>query len=155
MKASWFAITVEATFRHSSASRHFRRRQTALGVIGRPLRFTRVQLEGLEVTVPPGGIDIDDTEGDDAPEHGTRDGDTASAESPLIVDDVRSERAILRLLRRRAHKQPRIFEIHHLSAQDAGSYDPRSFRATLTNPTPPGVIEARGTFGPGMPVSRR
>jgi hypothetical protein len=32
--------------------------------------------------------------------------------------------------------------------QDAGSNDPWTFEATLTNPTPPGEIGTRGTFGP-------
>jgi hypothetical protein len=71
-----------------------------------------------------------------------------ASRSPLVVDDLIAERAVLRILRRTPGKQPRVFDIHHLSMQDTGSYEPWAFNTGLTNPTPPGEIDARGTFGP-------
>ena len=68
--------------------------------------------------------------------------------SPLIVDEVISENAELRIIRRTPGKEPRVFVIHHLDMNGVGSNDPWAFEATLRNPTPPGDIITRGTFGP-------
>jgi hypothetical protein len=130
------------------------------GLLGRPLRLKRVYLDGLEINVPPGGIDI---EGDDkdrlderAPPATANDQGAGPSkrdpppgrETPLIVDDLLAESATLSILRRRPGKSARVFEIHHLSMQDTGADVPWRFRASLTNPTPPGRIETTGTFGP-------
>ena len=152
------------------AVKSFSAEASLVGLLGRPFRLKRVYLEGLEINVPPGGVDIN---GDDA---GKGSGEAPppekpgevpapppvvqesppTGESPLIVEDLLSESAVLRILRRDAGKSPRLFEIHHLSMQDTGSNVPWRFRAALTNPTPPGRIETNGTFGPwiaGRPSS--
>ena len=141
---------------------------TIWGLTGKPVHFRRVRLEGLEINIPPGGLDGDDDDVNDADEPGkelatsgsngavsvdtppqrtAETGDVAPS-TPLIVDDLVSERAVLRILRRKAGKRPRVIEIHHLSMDDTGSNEPWRFSATLTIPTPPGRIETRGTFGP-------
>lgn len=76
--------------------------------------------------------------------------------APLVIDEILAEHASLRILRREAGKAPRTFEIHALTMQAVGDNIPWAFRAQLTNPTPPGQIETRGTFGPwaaGDPAS--
>jgi hypothetical protein len=119
------------------------------GLLGRPLRLQRVHLDGLEINVPPGGLSTDRGENDDADEEKQSEADGSSdGRSPIIVDDLLTERAVLRILRRDPDKEPRLFEIHRLSMRDVGSHDPWAFSATLTNPTPPGQIETAGTFGP-------
>jgi hypothetical protein len=105
---------------------------------GDPLRLSAVRLEGLEINVPPGGMDLPDRdEQHDNP-----------GESPLVVADLVSEDAVLRLLRSTPGGQPRLFQIRHLTMQDVGANHPWPFRASLTNPTPPGEIVTHGTFGP-------
>jgi hypothetical protein len=141
---------------------------TLFGLLARPLRLTRVYLDGLEINVPPGGLDLDDEDGDEAnrkgendtqrpPESQSTDAEVeqsrprqrdGSARSPVIVGDLLSQRSVLRILRGEADKLPRVFEITHLSMQDTGSHAPWPFEATLTNPTPPGEISTEGTFGP-------
>ncbi len=137
------------------------------GLLGRPLRLRYVHLEGLEINIPPKhGNDDDDAEdaddqADDALKRAEREAVTAAPrradaqrsdesgrESPLIVEDLLSERAMLRILRNTPGKRPREFSIERLSMQDTGANVPWAFSATLTNPTPPGQIAARGTFGP-------
>ena len=71
-----------------------------------------------------------------------------SEESPLIVRNLQSERAVLRILRREPGKAPRQFDIAQLDMKDVGADHPWPFRANLTNPTPPGRIQTEGTFGP-------
>ena len=127
------------------------------GLLGRPLRLTRVRVEGLEINVPPGGIDGDDDEDEnkqgasktDAPrDEPSQDRDGEPAASPLIVDELIAERAVLRILRRDPGKEPRVWEIAELSMQGTGSNEPWPFRARLTNPIPPGRLSVQGTFGP-------
>jgi hypothetical protein len=132
---------------------------TLWGLLGEPLRLSRVHLEGLEINIPPGGMSIDDKPTpDDEPAKKTdpkvppppdpRGPEAAEGKTPLIVEDLLSERAVLNILRREPGKTPRIFEIAHLSMQRVGANDPWPFRAELTNPTPPGEIAVDGTFGP-------
>ena len=133
------------------AIKSFSAEASLFGLLGRPLRLKRVYLDGLEINVPPGGMDIDGQEGRGAGANRSR-----PREAPLVVEDLLAESAQLRILRRRPGKPPRLFEIHHLSMQDTGSDVPWRFRAALTNPTPPGRVETEGTFGPwvtGRPSS--
>jgi hypothetical protein len=133
------------------------------GLLGRPIRLSRVHLNGLEVNVPSGGLDIDgrddEADGNEDDSRAAATGDSgASPEpssrganpepSPLIVDDLVSEDAVLRILRSTPDKAPREWAIARLSMQDTGANTPWAFEASLTNPTPPGRIEVQGTFGP-------
>ena len=112
-----------------------------VGLLSDPVTVRNIYLEGLEINVPPGGLSLDGDEPDDADDDG---GET----SPLIVRTLRSERAVLRILRRTPGKAPRLFEIGQLDMKDVGANHPWPFRANLTNPTPPGRISTEGTFGP-------
>ena len=112
-----------------------------VGLLGDPVRVSNIHLEGLEINVPPGGMSLDDDEPDGAD-------DNDSGKSPLIVRNLRSERAVLRILRRTPGKAPRVWEIGQLDMKDVGADHPWPFRANLTNPKPPGRIQTEGTFGP-------
>jgi hypothetical protein len=115
-----------------------------MGLFGDPVRVSRVHLEGLEINVPPGGMSLDD----DEPDRDDTDAGDGRDRSPLIVRSLRSERAVVRILRRTPGKAPRVFEIAELDMQDVGADHPWPFRANLTNPKPPGRIRTEGTFGP-------
>ncbi|HXE80341.1 MAG TPA: hypothetical protein VNK41_06300 [Vicinamibacterales bacterium] len=134
------------------AIRSFSAEAGLAGLIGRPLRVRHVRLEGMEISIPPGGMSLD--KADAAREKPVPTGTAGEAHargtggSPLIVDNLTSTDAILRLLRSTPGKAARVFTIHHLSMEDVGAEAPWSFRATLTNPTPPGEIETGGRFGP-------
>jgi hypothetical protein len=122
-----------------------------VGLLSDPIRVSHVRLEGLEINVPPGGMSLhddkpDDSSGSDQPDQ-LADADN-HATSPLIVTNLKSERAVLRILRKTPGKAPRVFEIGQLDMTDVGAERPWPFRATLTNPTPPGRIQTSGTFGP-------
>ena len=122
------------------------------GLIGSPVRLTGVQVDGLEINIPPGGVDLDRSE-EERPEK-PPEGDTAppaggdERRSPLIVDGLLAEKALVRILRRDPGKQPRVWEIGHLTMQRIGANEPWPFQARLTNPIPPGHLSVRGTFGP-------
>jgi hypothetical protein len=122
------------------------------GLLGSRLRIREVRLGGLEINVPPGGIDLDGDK--DPPEvesaraASAGDGGSRKAMSRIVVDHLFSEDAVLRILRRTPDKKPREFAISRLSMQDTGADTPWAFTASLTNPTPPGRIDTHGTFGP-------
>ena len=82
------------------------------------------------------------------PPLGPEDEKRPQKKSPLIVDEVLSEDAQLRIIRRTTDKPARVFVIHHLDMKGVGSNDPWAFEATLRNPTPPGDIITTGSFGP-------
>lgn len=114
-----------------------------LGLLWHPLHLSRVDLEGLEINVPPGGMHVGkgNDKDDDSPTN-------RSDASPILIADVVSQHAVLRILRREPEKHPRVFQIFRLDMKNVGANEPWPFRASLTNPTPPGDIETDGTFGP-------
>ena len=126
------------------------------GLLGSDLRIREVRLAGLEINIPPGGIDIDGKKdgGKDAkpanvtPAPVPQDSRGRPAKSPIVVDHLVSEDALLRILRREPAKKPREFRIATLTMEDTGAETPWAFTASLTNPTPPGRIDTHGTFGP-------
>jgi hypothetical protein len=125
------------------------------GLLGSRLHIREVRLVGLEINVPPGGIDIDGDKDRPGPESGsapvegsTDDSGSKRPTSPIVVDNLVSEDAVLRILRGTPGKKPREFAIARLSMEDTGAETPWAFTASLTNPTPPGRIDTHGTFGP-------
>jgi hypothetical protein len=119
------------------------------GLFSSPVRLRTVELQGLEISIPPGGVR-------DSPPHRK---DSAEAEDPsasaagqfpkrLTIDRLTSRAARLEIVSRERGKLPRTFEIHDLVMLGLGDGDGAEFEATLTNPTPKGLIQTRGTFGP-------
>ena len=134
-----------------------------MGLLSDPVRISNIRLEGLEINVPPGGLSLNDDEPDDPSKSADQPGKSVTSDdqdqrtdgddndretSPLIVRNLQSERAVLRILRRKPGKAPRVFEIGQLDMKDVGADHPWPFRANLTNPKPPGRIQTEGTFGP-------
>jgi hypothetical protein len=124
-----------------------------LGLLGSKLRIREVRLTGLEINVPPGGVDIDgDKKSPPADRASTSDtnpnGAARKPASPIVVDHLVSDDALLRILRGSPDKKPREFVIARLRMEDTGAETPWAFSASLSNPTPPGQIDVHGTFGP-------
>jgi AsmA-like C-terminal region len=119
-----------------------------LDLLRRPRRFRWVALEGLVVNIPPGGLKKSGPIADAVPSTPPPSGQSASAESPIRVDELQADGAMLRIIPRRAGKEPREFAIHTLTMRTLGLGQEMPFTATLTNPVPRGFIETSGTFGP-------
>jgi hypothetical protein len=66
----------------------------------------------------------------------------------FVIDKVEADEAELDILRKDPEKQPLEWDIRKLRLRSAGVGQPMRFQAELTNPTPPGVIETTGHFGP-------
>jgi hypothetical protein len=112
------------------------------GLIGTPVRLRTVQLDRLEIHIPPGGIKGVRASGP-AP-------DREREHSPvrLTIDEIVASAAQLQIASKDPAKLPRVFDIHDLHIFEYGQKDGASFRASLTNPKPQGQIATTGVFGP-------
>ena len=112
-----------------------------LGMLGRTREFSSVTLDGLQISIPPGGARM--------PEgwQGAR-ASEAGAPSPIRIHRLYANDALLRLIPRKAGKEPREFAIHRLEMEEIGAEPSMPFRAELTNPVPVGLIRTEGRFGP-------
>ena len=127
-------------------------------LLRRPRRFKHVTLEKLVVNIPPGGLKKNGnpigeaTKARDAAETAPSAEPTQAAgdrrESPIIVDELVADGALLRIIPRREGKLPKEFAIQALTMRSLGIAEQMPFTAILTNPLPKGQIETAGTFGP-------
>jgi AsmA-like C-terminal region len=120
------------------------------GLINSPLHLKSVELDRLEISIPPGGVhgDLADpsVEGDATVTREEANGEPNA--SKLVIDQIVSRTARLDIVPRDPRKLPRRFEIHNLVMRGLGDGDGATFDAALTNPTPRGEIATHGTFGP-------
>jgi hypothetical protein len=109
------------------------------GLIRRTRRIAFVRVEGLQINVPPSEVRGNSVE------------DAKSAMRKFRtarIDEIVSENAILKVLTEKPGKDPLEFDIQHLRLVPSGTAGAMAFRATLSNPKPPGEIVSTGTFGP-------
>lgn len=120
-----------------------------LDLLRRPRRFRTVTLDGLIVNIPAGGLKrgIAQLTGDPEPSSDSA-ANAPREKSPIMIDELQTENALLRIIPRREGKVPREFAIHALSMRTLGLAEQMPFTASLTNPVPKGQIETTGTFGP-------
>lgn len=104
-----------------------------------PPHVQHVQLEGLEIHIPP-----------------RRQKDKAEQKQPqkraqtlrFVMDEVIADGTMLQTTPKDPGKEPLTWDIRKLTLYDAGVDRPMTFHATLHNPKPPGDIRTTGSFGP-------
>jgi hypothetical protein len=130
-------------------------------------RVANVELQGLDISIPPDDDDDDDDpkrpqdhrlHGDQAIATSGSDAggaapakprtDLKSIENDVVIDTLVSENARLIIIPRKAGKNPKIWNIHTLTMHEVGATESMPFEATLTNAVPPGEIDTEGNFGP-------
>jgi len=110
-----------------------------LQLLRSPVHITWVKLDGLEIQVTP---KRERTAGaPDEPKHHRH-------FANFVIDKVEADETKLIVLRKDPAKEPMEWDIHKLRLRGDGVDQATEFRAELTNPTPPGVIETTGHFGP-------
>ena len=121
------------------------------GLIGSPVRLRTVELDRMEISIPPGGLRGGAAPADAAPDRSGSEADSSrepSGRPRLVIDEIVSREARLEIVPRDPEKSPRVFEIHDLVMRGLGDSGGAAFEAALTNPKPHGRITTRGTFGP-------
>ena len=66
----------------------------------------------------------------------------------FVVARINSDGAVLKILPSKPGKDPLIFEMQKLTMTAVGPNTPFQYESTLKNPRPPGLIQAKGEFGP-------
>lgn len=112
-----------------------------IGLLSRPRRFSQVVVTGLQINIPPGGIET-------KPAPQPAGADRSNSPSPFVISRLRTENAELRIIPRKAGKDPKVFAIHSLEMESLGIAEKMPFKAELTNPTPRGIVLTEGEFGP-------
>jgi hypothetical protein len=110
-----------------------------VGLLHYPRHFRNLKLEGLVLNIPPRRVEQARN-----PQEKKR----KRKLPPFEIEDVNADGTVLNLLPKEVGKRTHTFDIRKLTMGSAGIGQPMSFRATLTNPTPPGLIVSTGSFGP-------
>ena len=112
------------------------------GMLTSPKRLSAVRVVGMRMVIPPRTPDEAPAM---VPLNSGRGGE-ALAISKITADDV-----MLEFLPEDRGKTSYLLKIDRLGITDVGSGTRMSYRATLTNTEPPGVIQSEGKFGPWNP----
>lgn len=102
-----------------------------------------VEVDGMEISIPP----KDHATGKrpiprPAPSGQSDQGD------PVVIERFTATNTRLVIVPRDDRKNPKVWDIYELAMEQITSTSAAPFRASLTNPSPEGKIEAKGTFGP-------
>jgi uncharacterized protein involved in outer membrane biogenesis len=120
--------------------KHMTIRANLFELLRTPVRVSRVTLDGMVIKVAP-KRDQPDKEASTKPKYHTH---LANFE----IDHVEAGGTLLYILRKNPQAEPMLFELRKLALNSAGVGQPMAFTAELTNPTPPGLIQTKGHFGP-------
>jgi hypothetical protein len=112
------------------------------GMLTSPKGLSAVRVVGMRMVVPP------------------KTADEASAKVPLnsgsggkglAISKITADSVMLEFLPEDRGKESYLLKIDRLGITDVGPGTRMSYRATLTNTEPPGVIQSEGKFGPWSP----
>lgn len=115
----------------------------------RPIVLPEVKVDGFELNIPPKG----DRPSLGGPKGAGQKEKPASAPPPgekpaVVVDRVIADGMKLAMLPKDPAKAPLRFEMRTLRLESAGPGVPMKYETVMTNPKPPGLIKAQGSFGP-------
>ena len=117
---------------------------TLRGILSEPLQIERVILKGLKINVPRKRPKSADSRESDKPRTGRR------YPPRFVINEVLADGTFLQILPKKEGKEPLTFGITNLTLHSAGTTQPMQFRATLTNPKPPGDIQSTGARSLGQ-----
>jgi AsmA-like C-terminal region len=110
-----------------------------LGMIDSPKRLAKVLVQGMHVTVPP-----DRPDGTNPVMPLT----DVNSKRPIVIGTVIADGTVLDFVSSREGREPLQLVLEKLALDGVGNNQPISYRATIQNSEPPGLIESTGRFGP-------
>lgn len=117
--------------------KHFRFDANLAGFFRSPKHLGRLILHGLYIRPPR-------RNGAPGDKHESKEQITEA----FILDEVVADGTTLEITPKDPTKDPLIFDIRDLTLHSIGRRQPMTYHAQLTNPKPPGLIDADGKFGP-------
>jgi AsmA-like C-terminal region len=105
-------------------------RGTFTGIFARHVE--RILVEGMHIFIPPLGSEPFKT----------------PPRSTVVIDDLVADGTVLEVASRDPGASPLEFSFRGFNIRDVGGNAPAVFKATLSNPQPPGEITTTGKFGP-------
>jgi hypothetical protein len=140
-----------------------------LGLLRDTPHLARIDLEGLEINIPPGGQNgngssktsggnrqaqgqqagkIQQGQQTQTTQNERKDQKTSPGVPDMIVRQMIANGAVLRIYSSKPGRDPLQFTIRRLKLKSVGINQPMEFTASLENATPPGLIDSQGRFGP-------
>ena len=112
-----------------------------------PKRIPLVTVNGMEINIPPKGERPGFDSQEEKAEQEEKE-DEAAEDTGVIFDEVVIKDSRFTILPRDRRKTALQFALHDIRLESAGKDVAMKYRASLTNPKPPGEIHSTGTFGP-------
>lgn len=116
-------------------------------LFGRTNKVDFVRLEGLQIHVPSRGRSAAQPEEDAAQVASAEPGhDTTTFR--FLIETINADGTLLEIEPKIQGKVPLAFDIQKLMLHSVAPGQPMTFKTTLTNAKPPGLIDSTGEFGP-------
>jgi hypothetical protein len=105
-------------------------------------RVALVKIDRMEIVVPPKG------ERPKIAKHNEAGQSNNGLASQFLIERIEIADSRFIILPRVKDRKPLEFDLHNVVLESVQKTKSLTYRARLTNPKPPGLIEAKGTFGP-------
>jgi hypothetical protein len=117
------------------------------GLLRSPADINLVTLRGLVINIPP-DEEKNGSTGKRDWQKAMNPGDRKKSGFSFVIETVRADESVLNILPKKIDREPLVFELHKLTLHSVGFGHPMQYAATLKNAKPPGLIDAKGGFGP-------
>lgn len=121
---------------------HFAFHVSVLGLLREPTHIAAVDVEGMQIHIPPGEEGQALLNGNGANHHRRRE------KIAFTIGEVRAENVKLFIENGKPGKEPLEFDIDKLDLTHIGPSQASTYQAELINPMPRGLVQAQGRFGP-------
>jgi len=118
-------------------------RASLTGLLGSPTRLSEVRVGGMHMTVGP------KSSGENRSKVLLNAGPGGKR---VEISKITADGTVLEFIREDRQERPFVLKVQQLTITNVGSKTPMSFRTTIRNSEPPGMIRAEGKFGPWNPA---
>jgi hypothetical protein len=112
-----------------------------VGMLTSPKRLSVVRVMGMRMAIPP--------KAEESPASVPL--NSGPSGKSIVISKITADGVVLEFLPEDRARQPYILKVDRLGIKDVGAGTRMSYRATVINTEPPGVIQADGKFGPWDP----